>query len=272
MKQSRIIAVNSNCYHGYCIEDAIKGISDVGFHYIELTATKGWTEHVFPSQSFETLLRIRRLLEKKDLYPFAMSGHCNLLDHDRIKDFVNNIELAHFFGSKYIVSSIGEAHILNQETDEDLLYQNMDILMPYLMKYDMNLELEVHGEYGSGASINRIIKKIDSDRVRINYDTANAVFYGNVDVIKDMEQCIENIGYIHIKDKAGKCNEWNFPPLGRGDIDFVQIFNLLNRSNNNCPLSVEIEFTEKGPKSLDEVNEAVGVSYEYLKSNGFKNI
>lgn len=43
----RIIAVNSNCYHGYTIEEAIAGIREAGFHYIELTATKGWTEHDF---------------------------------------------------------------------------------------------------------------------------------------------------------------------------------------------------------------------------------
>ena len=45
--KKRIIAVNSNCYHGYPIEDAIAGIKAAGFKYIELTATKGWTEHVF---------------------------------------------------------------------------------------------------------------------------------------------------------------------------------------------------------------------------------
>ena len=48
----RIIGVNSNCYHGYRIEEALEGIAAAGFHYVELTATKGWTEHVFPSQSF----------------------------------------------------------------------------------------------------------------------------------------------------------------------------------------------------------------------------
>lgn len=37
----RIIAVNSNCYHGYAIEEAVAGIRRAGFHYIELTATKG---------------------------------------------------------------------------------------------------------------------------------------------------------------------------------------------------------------------------------------
>ena len=47
----RIIAVNSNCYHGYTIEEAVAGIRKAGFRYIELTATKSWTEHVFPGPS-----------------------------------------------------------------------------------------------------------------------------------------------------------------------------------------------------------------------------
>ena len=55
----RIIAVNSNCYHGYSIEQAIDGIAAAGFRYIELTATKGWTEHVFPDQSFQRLLEVK---------------------------------------------------------------------------------------------------------------------------------------------------------------------------------------------------------------------
>ena len=37
----RIIGVNSNCYHGYSIEEALEGIHKAGFHYVELTATKG---------------------------------------------------------------------------------------------------------------------------------------------------------------------------------------------------------------------------------------
>src|SRR5699024_7947923 len=107
----RIIAVNSNCYHGYSIEEAIDGIADAGFHYIELTATKGWTEHVFPDQSFQHLCQVKQRLQDKGLIPFAMSGHCNLMDTDRIQDFIDNIHLAAFFGCEYIVSSIGEAHL-----------------------------------------------------------------------------------------------------------------------------------------------------------------
>ena len=50
-------------------------------------------------------------LKELDLVPFAMSGHTNLMDADRLPDFIMNMRLAHFFGCKYIVSSIGEAHL-----------------------------------------------------------------------------------------------------------------------------------------------------------------
>ena len=62
----RIIAVNSNCYHGYTIEEAVAGIRKAGFRYIELTATKGWTEHVFPDMPFERLLAIQDLLRQNE--------------------------------------------------------------------------------------------------------------------------------------------------------------------------------------------------------------
>ena len=66
----RIIGVNSNCYHGFSVEEAIDGIAAAGFRYIELTATKGWTEHVFPDQSFHRLWQVKERLEEQ----FQQSG------------------------------------------------------------------------------------------------------------------------------------------------------------------------------------------------------
>ena len=83
----RIIGVNSNCYHGYSIEEALEGIAAAGFHYVELTATKGWTEHVFPNQSFEKLCAVKdkmdellplleeRLLRAGDVKSLARLGY-----------------------------------------------------------------------------------------------------------------------------------------------------------------------------------------------------
>lgn len=268
---NRIIGVNSNCYHGYSIDEAIDGIKAAGFRYIELTATKGWTEHVFPSHSFSELLRIKNRLKEAGLIPFAMSGHCNLMDTERLQDFIENIELAAFFGCDYIVSSVGEAHIDDKTlSSNQIVAENIKSLIPLLEKKNLKLVLETHGDHSPGSVIREIVDLIDSERVSINYDTANVVFYGNANIKEDLSGCIDKVEYIHLKDKNGAVDEWNFPALGEGYIDFPMIFKLLSDNGNQAPFSIEIEFTQAGPKDLDEINQAVKTSYEYLRSAGFE--
>ena len=266
-----IVAVNSNCYHGFSLEDAVEGIRGAGFHAIELTATKGWTEHVFPTMSFSELCRVKDRLHEAGLAPIAMSGHCNLMDRERLGDFVDNIRLAGFFRCGYIVSSVGEAHLKdNAVTTNEQVAENIRSLLPRLEENGLKLVLEVHGDHGSGKILKTITDRIGSDLVSINYDTANAIFYGNVDLAADLDACMDSIGYMHIKDKAGAQREWNFPALGRGTIDFPMVFGKLDRAGNACPLSIEIEFTKDGPANLEEVNRAVADSAAYLKKLGFR--
>lgn len=267
----RIIGVNSNCYHGYSIEQAIEGIKQAGFHYIELTATKGWTEHVFPDRSFEYLNTVKDKLLNAGLIPFAMSGHCNLMDESRIGDFISNIRLAAFFGCQYIVSSIGEAHLEDKSVaGNEEVSRQIRALIPYLEESHLKLVLEVHGDHGTGMILKDIVERVHSELVAINYDTANAIFYGDVDMEQDVSGCIDKIAYMHLKDKAGEKKEWNFPALGKGYVDFPMIFDQLEQQENDCPFSIEIEFTEKGPKDLNEINQAVKDSYDYLKKLGFE--
>lgn len=267
----RIIAINSNTYHGYSLQDAISGIRDTGFKYIELTATKGWTEHVFPNMSFEELVNIKDVLKQNSIVPFSMSGHCNLMDRERINDFVLNIKLAAFFECDYIISSIGEAHLEDKaEVSDEEVAEHVKDIIPYLEEYDLILGLENHGKHGTGKQLKKIVDMIDSPRVVINYDTANAIFYGDVNLEEDIDSCIDKIGHIHLKDKAGDINEWNFPAIGKGYIDFSMIIDKLERAGNNCPLSIEIEFTKEGAKDLHEINQAVKDSYDYLKKLGLE--
>ncbi|HNW86688.1 MAG TPA: sugar phosphate isomerase/epimerase family protein [Candidatus Limiplasma sp.] len=267
----RIIAANSNCYHGFSIEQAIDGIRRAGFHYIELTATKGWTEHVFPNMPFERLLAVQDALKAANLTPFAMSGHCNLMDPTRAADFEHNMRLAAFFGCAYIVSSIGEAHLKDQAVaDIATVAARVAELVPQLETYGLTLVLETHGhDHGTGAILADVVRRVGSPRVRINYDTANVIFYGGVDPVTDFAACVADVGYLHLKDKAGKLTEWNFPALGEGSVDFPRIFDVLAKADNRSPLSVEIEFTQAGLKDLAEVDEAMLQSARYLKAQGF---
>lgn len=264
------ILVNSNTFHGFSIYDAIKTMKRNGFNSIELTATKGWTEHVFPTMSFDELCKIKNVLNDNDIDVISMSGHTNLMDKERLKDFINNIQLAGFFNCKYIVSSIGEAHLIDKnKTGVEGLVDNITMLIPYLEQNNLMLVLEVHGfEYCTATSINIIVKEINHPLIKICYDTANPIYYGNINILDDFEKNIENIEYIHLKDKAGENNEWNFPAIGKGKINFNQLFNLLGKYNKDVPLSIEIEFTKDGPKDINEIENALNDSFEYLKGIG----
>ena len=271
----RIIAVNSNCYHGYTIEEAVAGIRKAGFHYIELTATKGWTEHVFPDMPFERLLAIQDLLRQNELIPFGMSGHCNLMDAERLEDFKKNMALAHRLGAKAIVSSTGEAHFGKDEKfADDVLIENITTLLPLLEEYDMTLCLETHGEYGTGESLYRIAQGVGSHRVGVCYDTANVVFYGGVRPEEEIKACAYCVKFVHLKDKIGYDNVWNFPAVGSGELKLLDVIEYLNSRNFYGPFSMEVEYTgdfatkEKTEEDLVYVNAQVKSAYEYLASKG----
>jgi L-ribulose-5-phosphate 3-epimerase len=268
---NRIVAVNSNCYHGFSLDEAIDGICAAGFHSIELTATKGWTEHVFPTMSFAELCAIQDRLKAAGLSPFAMSGHTNLMDPERRGDFMNNIRLAAFLGSDYIVSSIGEAHLKDRTvTSNEAVAESIRGLVPCLEENGLTLVLENHGEHATGEIIKSIVDRVASPRVKVNFDTANNIYYAGADTVADLQTCIDAVGYMHVKDKIGGLKEWNFPALGKGSVNFPKILQLLEQAGNNCPLSIEVEFTSAGPKDLAEVNQAIQDSYTYLKGLGLE--
>ncbi len=267
----RIIAVNSNTYHGFTLEEAVRGIADAGFRYIELTATKGWTEHVSCDMPLRELLRAADLLKDAGLTPFALSGHTNLTDPDRARDFSDNIRLAGFFGCRYIVSSVGEAHLKDRHTaGADETARCIARFLPDLEARDMTLVLETHGkEHATGRILSDIVARIGSERVRINYDTANVIFYGGADPVRDIAGCVDDVAFLHVKDKAGAPDEWDFPAPGKGWVDFDGIFGVLERAGNGSPFSVEIEFTPRGPGSLSQVDRAVKDSAAFFVSHGF---
>jgi sugar phosphate isomerase/epimerase len=152
-----------NSYHKYTIEEAIDGISSIGFHYIELTATRGWKEHISPTVDFEYLRSVKDRLNKADVAPFSMSGHCNLMDRERIGDFLESIKLAAFFGCTYIVTSVGEAHLKdNGIVSDEEAAENIRKAVPHLEENNLTLVLENHGEHATGQSVKKIVDLVDS--------------------------------------------------------------------------------------------------------------
>jgi len=168
------------------------------------------------------------------------------------------------------VSSVGEAHLADRtKTGAQEAAENIRELLPWLEQYDLMLVLETHGDHGTGKAVKEIAELVGSERVKVAYDTANVIFYGGVNPAEEIEDCMDDVAYIHLKDKDGEDKEWNFPALGKGRVDFPALFEKLEKAGNSSPFSIEIEFTQEGPSSLEEVHQAVQDSADYLRKLGF---
>ena len=58
--------------------------------------------------------------------------------------------------------------------------------------------------------------------------------------------------------------------VGPGKVDFPGVFGVLEEAGNASPFSIEIEFTQAGPKNLAEIDQAVQDSADYLRAHGFE--
>ncbi len=269
-----IISVSTNTYHGFTVDQALEGIAAAGFKYVELTAVRNWTEHIMPELPEEELSRIQTKMKDLGLSCIAVSGHCNLTDPERLNDFRANMALAKRFGASYIISSTGEAHFGKDEAfTDDVLIENIKALVPDLERLGLKLGIEVHGEYGTGESLARIVRGVGSPLVGVNFDTANVVFYGGKDPMDDLKTCVKETNFVHLKDKVGMNNTWNFPAVGKGELKLLEIIQYLKDQGKQLPLSIEIEFTEdftmrdKVAGDLEKANQAVKDSFDYLHKN-----
>jgi sugar phosphate isomerase/epimerase len=263
--------VSTNSYHGFSVDEALEGIAAAGFKFVELTAVKSWTEHVMPTMSKAELDRIKKKLSDLGLACTALSGHCNLMDQQRLDDFRENMKLAKELGCKYIVSSTGEAHFGKDEVfADDVLVKNITALLPDLKQYGLELVLEVHGEYGTGESLMKVVQKVGSDLVGVNYDTGNVVFYGGKLPEEEIKTCAGYVKYVHLKDKIGMGKEWNFPATGKGELKLLEFMDYLKGYGYKGPYSIEVEYTENftmNPKKEGDLaiaNQAVKESFDYL--------
>jgi len=260
-------AVSTNTYHGFSLQEALKGISQAGFKAVELTAVKGYTEHVDWSMDEQAITTVKEQLASYQLEAVGLSGHSNLLTRQGLDNFNRNIELAHRLGCRYIITATGETHEDESEmSDLDGFLSTLHNVVHTCEERGLVLAIETHGNiFGSGERMMELVERLPAHSAGINYDTANVIFYGDTLPEEDLPRCVKRVVFMHLKDKAGNPREWNFPALGKGNIDFSRLFQILRENNYRGPMSVEVEFTSKGPGTLDVVNRAVQDSFNHIQ-------
>lgn len=259
---------HTNSYHTLSCEEALEGIAAAGFRFVELSAVKGWTEHVPLDADGVTLGKIQRMLNRLGLIPISLSGHSDLTTAAGLEDGKKAVDLCQRLGIDILNTAVGGHY--SEHEDEAGFMGNIFKLADYAAARQIMIGLEIHGEItSSGATARPVINRINRPNVRLNYDTANVEFYGGVTAVQDLPGCLDLLVHCHFKDKGAEGKVWNFPAVGKGHIDFKRVVAILQQGGYQGPCSVEIEFQGEPWPSLADVNTAMKQSYQKLAELGF---
>jgi len=260
-----ILSCSSHCYSRYSFDRALAGIVRAGLQYVEVAAVPGHTEHVKPEAMDRKQMReAGRHIRSFGLEISGISGHCNLASSEGTGLFLKRIEFAYENEVKYVISAEG---MIKSEGDKDNFFYNMENIASQAGRRGITVCLETHGGIlGNADECKKTLERIGSEHVKLNYDPANLIYFEGRRPERDMAKAIAHIGYFHIKDKLEGKGVWNFPAIGDGNIDFKMLLGKLYKNRYDGPLSFEIEFTEKGSGSPEEVDLAVAKSTAYINN------
>jgi L-ribulose-5-phosphate 3-epimerase len=279
------VGCSTNCYHGFDLDTALRGIAGAGFERVELTSVIDYTEHVMPEgMSGEDISSLVDTLHSFGLSPMSLSGHSNLASREGVESFKRRLDFAKAIGIPVVNTGPGE---VETPSGRNRFFQYISDVAEHAEKTGVTVALETHGELmGSGKAAAEVIRTVNSPWIRINYDTGNVIFYGGVRPEDDIRFALPFLAHIHLKDKRGGRKVWDFPPLGRGELDFHALFHALTESGYAGPISVEIEVLGKdviptwlvsdqddeivseggGHRGSEIVDAALVMSMEYLKT------
>jgi sugar phosphate isomerase/epimerase len=260
------IGVVTSTYPKFSLLEALGGISNAGFKYVELASSPGFFEHIQPrpeNAKKEDVGRLLKTCESFGLKLYCIAGHTRLMKENAINNFKKVIDYAEIAGIKYITTDTGE---VKSEKDKQRFFDDMTLLGCYAETKGITICLETHGVWlNNGKTGSEIIKKLNLKNVKLNYDTGNVMYYGAVRAEDDIKNALPYMGFMHLKERTDNPKEWDFPALGDGKLDFTRIFKLIR--DYSGPISVEVEFDEKG-RDLQQTDAAVKKSYEFLRNSG----
>jgi len=261
------IGVATSTYHFFSLEQTLEGISKGGYKCVEPLSVPGFCNHIIPSPEEMDEKGAGQMLakcKKYDLELYCIGGHMRLMKGDSIGKFKKVVDCAVLLGAKYITTDAGE---VRNKKDEIKFYSDMEVLGDYAREKDVKICFELHGEWcNTGKETAEVVRKIDNSHVGINYDTGNAIFYGDTRPEEDIKYALPYINFLHVKDSGGVYQGYDFPVFGEGSIDFDSIFKSLE--NYDGPMSVELEFDGK-EHPIEEINDGVKKCRDFLKGYGY---
>jgi sugar phosphate isomerase/epimerase len=120
-----------------------------------------------------------------------------------------------------------------------LWVERFKLLGPMARDHGVTIVVKQHGgETGTGAACAAIIREVDDEGVKVNYDAGNVMDYLDVDPIPDIQACAAEVRGFCIKDHRNFPKDEDCGP-GFGEIDHYRLLQPVAFTGRDMPLCCE---------------------------------
>jgi len=274
------LACGTLSYRQESLDRALQGIAAGGFPAVEVGCVCGYCEHIKPEEMTEAEMDVLgEQVEKHGLQIASIAGHidfeCPLLGKgpevaaEGFRKLRGRVDVATRLGIGVVNTGVGVAE---EGEDLDGFLVEMRKFLDYAGEKGVKLGIESHAGVSETAVASlEFCRLVNHPSMGINHDAGNVLFYAGQDPVADLESVIDEVGewlvHVHIKDHRGGKGNWDFPPLGEGELDLEAVAALYRRIGFPGPYSLEIEF--KGLDTDDPtpeiIDQGVADSYRFMK-------
>jgi sugar phosphate isomerase/epimerase len=212
-----------------------------------------------PDQVEATMKR----LKEHGLTPLVIRGSTDLAKESCVDELAAQLATCEKMGVKYLFLSPKHGN-----AEKPVVYERLRKAGDIAKQHGVTITLETHPDLGTNGDVQlETMTAINHPNVRVNFDTGNITYYNKgADAVAELKKVIDYVGTVEVKDHSGEVNAWDFPPLGKGKVNFPGIMQALKEHGYAGPVTIEFEGTKGVELSEDQTKKAIADSVAYIKS------
>ena len=207
----------------------------------------------------------RKQLADHGLTATSLQGKCDLIAEDPTAILGWQFDACQALGVKLLFLSLKSGGL-----PQDEVVQRVRAVGDAAASAGVIIAVETHPDIVANGTVGAAnMRAFNHPNIPVNFDTGNVYYYNHdVTAVGELAKLIDFVASVHLKDTNGQFETWHFPALGRGVVDFPEVFRMMNARGFIGPFTMELEGI-KG-EELDEAGQLayVAESVEYLRRIG----
>jgi len=251
------LSCNSGLLNQFPIEQAIDILAEHDYQAIDISLEKAPPflppppPHMSPRAGAEERSRVRKHAERAGVAIAALNAHTNLIHavpevrQANLKFVEGALELASDLGARYVVFGGGRKKFYGRESQFwEWLVAALRHLTAHASRLGVILAVEAGSSSGSLLhNLSRMQYLLSHDgleSLRVLFDSGHYFVRGD-SVIEAYRSLSQRVVHVHAKDAMGNLEDYEFPPLGQGDVDFDGLLGAMAAAGYDGYVSIEYE-------------------------------